>query len=372
MKKTTSLLLALLLCISLVACGSAKESDNSNSTVTTAVTEGGSQAETTEETEGDSQAETTEETTKSDSSVESTDTGSTGKVDSPTEATVRPLLYKVTDEDGSVVWLFGSIHVGKESYYPLPDYVIDAYESSDSLAVEFDLKEFSEDLAAQTKAMSVLIDHKNKINLKINEETYNKAVNILKDNEIYSPLFDLYMPIMWSSLIDSLLYEKMGVRSDLGIDTNMIDLAYEDEKTLIGIESAEFQYTLLAGFSNELQEKLLEDSIKAYEGYTNGDPEVIEAFNSLVSAWEAGDEAAFEQVLHEDYEFESKEEELLYVEYEKAFLTDRNLSMTDFAEDALESNDEVFICVGAAHVVGEGAMADLLAERGYSVEIINE
>lgn len=360
MKNLASLFLALLLCISLVACRSEKESDESSSIVNTAVTE------------DDSKAEYTEEATTGDSSVESTDEKSTGKVDTPTEATVRPLLYKVTDEDGSIVWLFGSIHVGKESYYPLPDYVIAAYESSDSLAVEFDLKEFSEDLAAQTKAMSIFIDHKNKISLKINEETYNKAVNILNDNGIYSPLLDLYIPIMWSSLIDNLLYEKMGVRSDLGIDTNMIDLAYEDEKTVIGIESAEFQYTLLAGFSDELQEKLLEDSIKAYEGFENGDPEVIEAFNSLVSAWEAGDEGAFELALREDYEFESKEEELLYAEYEKALVTDRNLSMTDFAEDALESNDEVFICVGAVHVVGEGAMADLLAERGYTVELITE
>lgn len=46
--------------------------------------------------------------------------------------------------------------------------------------------------------------------------------------------------------------------------------------------------------------------------------------------------------------------------------------MADFAEDAIASGQEVFICVGAAHVVGEGAMADLLAERGYNVELITE
>ena len=360
MKNLASLFLALLLCISLVACRSEKESDESSSTVNTAVTE------------DDSKAENTEEATTGDSSVESTDEKSTGKVDTPTEATVRPLLYKVTDEDGSIVWLFGSIHVGKESYYPLPDYVIDAYESSDSLAVEFDIKAFSEDMVEQTKAMSVLIDRTNKISKKIDKETYNKAVDILKDNGTYSPLLDLYIPVMWSSLIDNLLYEKMGVRSDLGIDTNLIDLAYEDEKTVISIESAEFQYSMLAGFSDELQEKLLESSIEAYEGFENGDPEVTESLNRLTSAWETGDEEAFEQVLREDYEFENEEEELLNAEYEKAFITDRNLSMTDFAEDALESNDEIFICVGAAHVVGEDAMADLLEERGYTVEIITE
>ena len=44
--------------------------------------------------------------------------------------------------------------------------------------------------------------------------------------------------------------------------------------------------------------------------------------------------------------------------------------MTDFAEDALASGKEVFICVGAAHIVGDGAMAQLLAQRGYTVTLV--
>jgi uncharacterized protein YbaP (TraB family) len=46
--------------------------------------------------------------------------------------------------------------------------------------------------------------------------------------------------------------------------------------------------------------------------------------------------------------------------------------MADYAEEAVESGKEVFICVGAAHVVGEGAMADLLEERGYKVELVKK
>jgi uncharacterized protein YbaP (TraB family) len=44
--------------------------------------------------------------------------------------------------------------------------------------------------------------------------------------------------------------------------------------------------------------------------------------------------------------------------------------MADYAEEALKSGKEIFICVGAAHVVGEGAVADLLAQRGYTVELV--
>lgn len=51
-------------------------------------------------------------------------------------------------------------------------------------------------------------------------------------------------------------------------------------------------------------------------------------------------------------------------------LIDRNLGMADFVEDALASGDEVFVCVGAAHVVGKDALVELLRERGYTVELV--
>ena len=73
--------------------------------------------------------------------------------------------------------------------------------------------------------------------------------------------------------------------------------------------------------------------------------------------------------LNEDQDM-TTEEKQLYEEYIKAMFVDRNLSMTDYAEASLKSGKEVFICVGAAHIVGEGAVAELLKQRGYKVERI--
>ena len=73
-------------------------------------------------------------TTKATAKTEDIITASTD------EEGVHPLLYKVTDDDGNTIWLFGSIHVGRDEFYPLPDYVMDAFEGSESLAVEFVLE----------------------------------------------------------------------------------------------------------------------------------------------------------------------------------------------------------------------------------------
>ncbi|MEE1075523.1 MAG: TraB/GumN family protein, partial [Acutalibacteraceae bacterium] len=86
--------------------------------------------------------------------------------------------------------------------------------------------------------------------------------------------------------------------------------------------------------------------------------------------WAAGDEKEFSKYLASEDQDMTAEEIQLYEEYIKAMFVDRNLSMADYAETSLKSGKEVFICVGAVHIVGEGAVAELLKQRGYKVECI--
>lgn len=282
------------------------------------------------------------------------------------EREVTPLLYKVTNDIGNTVWLFGSVHVGEEYFYPLPEYVTDAFEASESLAVEFDLVAFEKDLAAQTAAMTALVyTDGTKIDEHIPAELYDQAVEILEESGYYTSFLDYYIPSFWSSFIDSALYEELGVEDEYGVDRHMIALAYDAEKDVLDIESAEFQYNMMADFSEELQIMMLEESVEMYYA-----EETLEELDSLIELWAQGDAEGLDEYLNQKPLFTSVQEKQLYEEYNNALMVERNLSMTDYAEQALLTGDEIFICVGAAHIVGEGAMADLLAERGYTVEEI--
>ena len=111
---------------------------------------------------------------------------------------------------------------------------------------------------------------------------------------------------------------------------------------------------------------LLQQTIESY----NSDQELETELNDMIDLWASGDEKAFAEYLTDDTSELTGEELELYNEYNDAMIVNRNNNMADFAEDALDSGDEVFICVGAAHVIGDGGMADLLEERGYNVEIV--
>lgn len=284
------------------------------------------------------------------------------------ENTSSPLLYRVTDNEGHIIWLFGSIHVGQEDFYPLPDYVLTAFKNSDCLAVEADIIAFEKNLNKQIDALKCMIyTDGSSIKEHISEELYTKAVNILKDKNSYLSAIDMYYPVLWSSMIDSLLFKDIDADTDLGIDRYLIKEAYDSDKEIVEIESAEFQYNILSNFSPELQIFLLEQSIKSFE---NKDI-TREDLTNMMNLWKSGDEKKFTKYLAEDSQNLTDDELKLYNEYNESLIKNRNLTMTEYAQNALLSGKEVFICVGAAHVIGEGAMAQLLTQRGYNVELIN-
>ena len=277
-----------------------------------------------------------------------------------------PALYKVTDGDGNILWLFGSVHAGRDSFYPLPDYVMDAFESSDALAVEFNITEFENDQSAMIGILtSLCYTDGTTIKDHLDEDTYSKAVKVLEDGGYYNALLDYYIPSLWASFVDDCLYGKLGVDMDSGVDKHLIALANDTGKEILDIESAEYQFEMLADYSPELQEYLLKSSLESYDDQDA----VKEELGRMLDLWASGDVAAFSEYLESEDDDVTDEEELrLYEEYNDSMIVVRNDNMTDYAEDALRSGKEVFICVGAAHIFGEGGIADQLAGLGYTVE----
>jgi len=128
------------------------------------------------------------------------------------------------------------------------------------------------------------------------------------------------------------------------------------------------QYNMLSGFSEKLQLMLLESSIESY----NNEVDIKMQLDGMMQVWAKGDEEKLSQMVAEDLTDEelTEEESKLLEEYNTKMITNRNHNMTEWAKNALKNGKKVFICVGAAHIVGEGAIADELEKAGYTVEII--
>ena len=94
----------------------------------------------------------------------------------------------------------------------------------------------------------------------------------------------------------------------------------------------------------------------------------IEALKTLYATYCSGDFAAFSACVAEDLTDLTAEEQLLYAEYVKTMVDDRNVNMAKQALELLASGEVCLYVVGAAHMVGESGLVAALESAGCTVE----
>lgn len=274
-------------------------------------------------------------------------------------ATTTPLLIEVTQEEtNQKLYLFGSIHAADESLYPLPNYVLNAYRNSDSIAVEFDLMEYEKDLSNQFQILANFTYEDSKtIKDVLDETTYQLGIEILKNAGLYYSVIDSYKPIIWESLIESISMQETGLDELYGIDKYFLNLAKEDHKKIIELESAEYQYNVLNSFTEEEQVYFLKEMIQNYEASKENTKQLYEQYKK-------GNKNDLENLL-----FEKTTNE--YVDtYNHKLITIRNENMFTSLKEKLNSNKIIFCTVGLGHIIGENGLADLFSKEGYTITIL--
>jgi uncharacterized protein YbaP (TraB family) len=266
---------------------------------------------------------------------------------------------KAREGDGKL-YLLGSIHVGKDDMYPLNPIITDAFESSDILAVECDSTSVFQRPDYLQLMEKLMYTDGTDIRDHIPEDLYEKTDAFLREKGLSIGFFSLYKPVVLAQNITSLMLEEWGYSSDKGIDVYFINLARERGMEIIEIESVEFQFDMLGGFSDEIQIMELRHTLEGIET-----SRII--LEGMLEFWNTGDVRSFEELISQEDDSLSPGEKELYREYEKIMFDDRNLNMADKAEEYLKTGKTTFYIVGAGHMVGETGIIKLLRDRGYTV-----
>ncbi|MBT4512745.1 MAG: TraB/GumN family protein [Chloroflexi bacterium] len=270
-----------------------------------------------------------------------------------TKGPEKSFLWEISSES-TTVYVLGSIHMASADLYPFADAIEDAYDISQNLAVEVDITgidmEVSNMLLIKGKYPTgeTLRDN-------ISADLYEKVDEVLGELGWGIFIVNTFEPWVVTTTIEELQMTSFGYSSDYGIDTHFLNRAHEEGKDIIELESMEFQINLLDGFSDEIQILILEDVVENMA--------TKKEIESLFDAWETGDVTAMENIALDD---PSGNPELVPVN--EAFLDERNFGMVDKIEDFLKDDETYFVVVGAAHLVGENGIINLLGEKGYSTE----
>ncbi len=284
-------------------------------------------------------------------------------IDEDPGLSVTPPLYEVTGTDGGKLWLLGTIHVGDQRTDYLPKELYDAFDASDALAVEYNVVEFEKQLETDpalveeyTKGLSYADGSKVKDHL--SSETYDRLsvwsrmFGVREDAVLNAYFFYQYFSSRLSEIDPYLSAED-------GVDRALISRAEQASKPVWNIESREFHVSTPGGFDDAVQQYLLEDLFE-----TDSMEDQWTAKQYLFEAWCARDTEAleFSSGISRQLSDDPAEER-----YHSLMMTERNRGMHQKAIEYLESDQEVFFAVGAAHLFGEDGLVKTLTEAGYTV-----
>lgn len=269
----------------------------------------------------------------------------------------EPLLWKVEDgHSGGQVYLFGALHFGAESFYPLPEAVLSAYRKSPILAVELDIETLP-------------------------EGTSQHLVERLGQYRDSRQLSETLAPALWDSLshraevlglnpeqllrlkpwlaalqLVNLQVAQSDYQHKLGLDNHFLLMARADpDKDIHQLETLEQQLALFAGLSERQQADFLEHTLKTFD---TGKAQL----KSLAEAWQEGDAEALEEAILGAFNHREYSQRL----YHRVFRR-RNLAMAETAVGYLGRGEQVFLVVGVGHLLGEEGLVALLEARGYRV-----
>lgn len=267
----------------------------------------------------------------------------------------KGLLWEIKSASNTA-YLFGSIHLAKADFYPLPASVEAAYLQADTLAVEID----ATDSASSAKAMPML-SYSKPDNLKkhVSKPTWEALQSVAG---AASEQFLAYKPAMVATGLAIGAFEKQGYDPAYGIDLHFLKRAKADKKRVVELESIEFQARVLGGLSDKDGDALLKQTL---DGFLSG--EMQRETDAMIATWKSGDSAALVKLLREAASKDAGSKKIM-----KLLLDDRNIGMAQKISSMLASGTKLLVVVGAGHIAGLNSITDILQKQGLQVKQIHQ
>jgi hypothetical protein len=138
-----------------------------------------------------------------------------------------------------------------------------------------------------------------------------------------------------------------------GVDAYFNTRAIGDGKTLGQLETVQEQIGFLAEMGEGNESEFILMSLEDID-------ETDEMMEAMIEAWRSGDNRSLSDLFVADMQSEAPE---LY----ESLLINRNLRWIPQIEEMLRDRDTEFVLVGAAHLVGNQGLLELLSAKGYQI-----
>ena len=265
----------------------------------------------------------------------------------PPQGIQRHLFWKVTGSQG-VVYLFGTIHIGKAEFYPLPQVVEDDFRQADTLVEEVNLDDPDEIAYVKqwvTEHGSYPAD--DLVTNHLSDVTRSHLADYLKKSQQLS--LDRSDAAVADIVLITSRSKRLGLDPSKGLDKHFLNEAREQKKPIETLESVGAQLKLFISLPQELEDELLLSSLVDTEKSN-------ELLDAVIKAWQSGDAETLQALTDRTVKDYPQLKTIM-----KKLVDDRNDAMTEKIEQLLAAPKTYFIAVGAGHLIGDRGIVSQLA-----------
>ena len=265
----------------------------------------------------------------------------------------EPALWRIADAD-SEIWLFGTVHVLPPDLRWRGERVNAAFASADEFVTETDTSPEATAAFPNLAARYGLLPADQGLSALLPTADRQRLSDIVRELGLDAAQVERMRPWFAALQLSYAYAMREGHSADAGVESVFAAEARAQGKRLSFFETPEQQIRILADLAPADEAHFLAVTLRQI---TDEDGSMAQSDE----AWARGDVEALNAALAPQWE------EAGPVVHEAVILR-RNRAWADEIAMRLDGSGRIFIAVGAAHLVGDASVVDLLRARGIDVE----
>ena len=265
-------------------------------------------------------------------------------------------LFRIT-RGGEMAYLFGTIHVGATSFYPLAPQVSSALAGAGRLVLELDTRANGAfELAVRKHASYPAGDH---IRNHITPDTLRRLTAAL--HAVGIPLSSVahLKPWMLANTLVGLELARSGFARAHGNESFLLNAMQARGAEVAELESAGYQLSLFDTLGDTGAEAYLRETLDDLSSGVS-----MKKSKAVIDAWISGDAAALDALMADTVGAGTVTSDFT----RRTLLDRRNPEMAQRIEHIMKDGKVSFVGVGLLHLLGANGLPQLLSQRGYQVE----
>ncbi len=266
----------------------------------------------------------------------------------------KPFLWELSKGEKTIT-LFGSLHVGKPDFYPVPEVVQKRFDDAKVLAVEVDVT-----LPETQQACTRLAATTEKLETILPPDDYAALLGYVRAAGVPDTAIEGRKLWLVNLVLVGIELGQLGVDFSSGLDVAFLRDAKRAKKAVAEVEGGQKQCAALAGAGNAETAAAMTRFLASVR-----QNRMERRLAEMVDAYRSGNGEALLRVISEEFGDSAEG-----ISARRRVFDDRHPAMAEVIDGYFKQSDRHFVVIGVGHMFGPNNLLEALAKRGVRAKRI--